>query len=190
LLANSLCDLRVREIVGRVGWEGVTVPIETLTRIPPSPSLVVKGTIMGASVGAEVVVVLTIEVDSSRVSSVELAASGATNWVEVTVGRGAMVLPEGSTVRIVVLLTVCCGGVTVTTCVLGVRVLDSLLVVGDEPMLFMISASLETPASIDLLLKLLGLEDEDEIEVEVEVVLVEVLRVVVSTTGTREACGM
>jgi hypothetical protein len=184
--------LRVREIVGRVGWEGVTVPIETLTRIPPSPSLVVKGTIMGASVGAEVVVVLTIEVDSSRVSSVELAASGATNWVEVTVGRGAMVLPEGSTVRIVVLLTVCCGGVTVTTCVLGVWVLDSLVVVVDEPMLFMISASLETPASIDLLLEPLGLEDEDEdgVELEVEVVLVEVLRVVVSTTGTREACGM
>jgi hypothetical protein len=106
------------------------------------------------------------------------------------VGRGAMVLPEGSTVRIVVLLTVCWGGVTVTTCVLGVCVLDSLVVVVDEPMLFMISASLETPASIDWLLELLGLEDEDEVEVEVEVVLVEVLRVVVSTTGTCEPCGM
>jgi hypothetical protein len=184
--------LSVREIVGRVGREGVTVSIETLTRIPPSLCLVVKGTIMGVSVGAEVVVVLTIEVGSSRVSSVELAASGATNWVEVTVGRGAMVLPEGSTVRIVVLLTVCWGGVTVTTFVLGVWVLDSLVVVVDEPMLFMISASLETPASIDWLLELLELEDEDEdkVEVEVEVVLVEVLRVVVSTTGAWEACGM
>jgi hypothetical protein len=187
-----LCDLSVREIVGRVGREGVTVPIETLTRIPPSLCLAVKGTIMGVSVGAEVVVVLTIEVGSSRVSSVELAASGATNWVEVTVGRGAMVLPEGSTVRIVVLLTVCWGGVTVTTFVLGVWVLGSLVVVVDEPMLFMISASLETPASIDWLLELFELEDEDEdeVEVEVEVVLVEVLRVVVSTTGAWEACGM
>jgi hypothetical protein len=186
LLASSLCDLSVRKIVGK----DVTEAIEMLTRIPLSPSLVVEGTIMGASVGAEVVVVLTIEVGSSRVSSVELAASGATNWVEVTVGRGAMVLPEGSTVRIVVLLTVCWGGVTVTTCVLGVCVLDSLVVVVDKPMLFMISASLETPASIDWLLELLGLEDEDEVEVEVEVVLVEVLRVVVSTTGTCGPCGM
>jgi hypothetical protein len=193
-----LCDLSVREIVGRVGGEGVIVAIETLTRILPSLPLVVKGTILGVSVGAVAVVVLTIEVVSSRVSSVGLAASGATIWVDVTVGRGAMVLPEGSTVRTVVLLTVSCGGVTVTTFVLGVWVLDSLVVVVDEPMLFMISASLETPASMDWLLELLEDEDEDEeevevedeVELEVEVLLVDVLRVVVSTTGPWEACGM
>jgi hypothetical protein len=188
-------------MVGRVGGEGVTVAIETLTEIPPSPPLVVKGTILGVRVGAVAVVVLTIEVVSSRVSSVGLGVSGATIWVDVTVGRGAMVLPKGSTVRTVVLLMVSLGGVTVTTFVLGVWVLDTLVVVV-EPILFMISASLETPASIDWLLELLEVEEEDEdeeedvdvdedkVELEVEVVLAEVLRVVVSTTGTREACGM
>jgi hypothetical protein len=100
-----------------------------------------------------------------------------------------------------VLLMVSLGGVTVTTFVLGVWVLDTLVVVV-EPILFMISASLETPASIDWLLELLEVEEEDEdeeedvdvdedkVELEVEVVLAEVLRVVVSTTGTCEACGM
>jgi hypothetical protein len=65
-------------------------------------------------------------------------------------------------------------------------------------MLFMISASLETPASMDWLLELLEDEDEDEeevevedeVELEVEVLLVDVLRVVVSTSGPWEACGM
>ena len=56
---------------------------------------------------------------SSRVSSV-----GATTLVEVTVGRGGRVLPEGLTVRMVVLLIVGPGGVTVTTLVLGVWVLS------------------------------------------------------------------
>ena len=60
------------------------------------------------------------EVASSRVSSVGLASSGATTLVEVTVGRGGRVLPEGSTVRTVVLLMVGPGGVTVTTRVVGV----------------------------------------------------------------------
>jgi hypothetical protein len=52
---------------------------------------------------------------SSRVSSV-----GATTLVEVTVGRGGRVLPDASTVRMVVLLMVGPGGVTVTTRVVGV----------------------------------------------------------------------
>lgn len=40
--------------------------------------------------------------------------------MDVTVGRGGSVLPDGSTVRIVVLLTVDPDGVTVTTVVVGV----------------------------------------------------------------------
>lgn len=70
--------------------------------------------------GAEV---LTAAADSSRVLSVGLASSVPTILVEVTVGRGSMVLPEGTTVRMVVLLTVGPGGVTVVTCVVGLRVL-------------------------------------------------------------------
>ena len=86
------------------------------------------------------------ELDSSRVSSVGLASSGATTLVEVTVGRGGRVLPDASTVRTVVLLMVDPGGVTVTMCVVGVRVLDSLI--DAVPALLMISASSDTPGLI------------------------------------------
>lgn len=115
------------------------------------------------------------EVGSSRVSSVGLASSGATTLVEVTVGRGGRVLPDASTVRMVVLLMVGPGGVTVTTRVVGVWVLDSL--VDAVPKFLIISASSDTPALIDWLVEVL----EDEIEV-VSVVLVVVLKVVLSTT--------
>jgi hypothetical protein len=112
------------------------------------------------------------EAASSRVSNV-----GATTLVEVTVGRGGRVLPEASTVRIVVLLIVGPGGVTVTTRVVGVcvLVLDSL--VDAVPMFLMMSASSETPALTVWLVELV----EDEIEV-VNVVLAVMLAVVVSTT--------
>ena len=86
------------------------------------------------------------ELDSSRVSSVGLASSGATTLVEVTVGRGGRVLPDASTVRTVVLLMVDPGGVTVTMCVVGVWVLDSLI--DAVPALLMISASSDTPGLI------------------------------------------
>ena len=111
---------------------------------------------------------------SSRVSSV-----GAMTLVEVTVGAGGRVLPEASTVRMVVLLMVGPGGVIVTMCVVGVWVLDSVVdeLVDAVPTLLMISASIDTPAPIDWVVELL----EDEIEV-VNVVLAVVLRVVVSTT--------
>lgn len=63
----------------------------------------------------EIVGIAEGEVASSRVSNV-----GVTTLVEVTVGRGGRVLPEASTVRMVVLLMVGPGGVTVTTRVVGV----------------------------------------------------------------------
>lgn len=100
--------------------------------------------------------------------------------MEVTVGRGGSVLPEGSTVRIVVLLTVGVG-VTVTTLVLGVWVLGSLVEVADAADL-MRPASSETPGLTDWLLELLG----DEIEEA----FADVLAVVVSTMGACGACGM
>ena len=82
-------------------------------------------------------------------------------------------LPDASTVRTVVLLMVDPGGVTVTMCVVGVRVLDSLI--DAVPALLMISASSDTPGLMPWLMELL------EVEV-VNVVLAVVLRVVVSTT--------
>ena len=94
--------------------------------------------------------------------------------VEVTVGRGGRVLPDASTVRTVVLLTVDPGGVTVTMCVVGVWVLVSL--VDAVPALLMISASSDTPGLMPWLVELLA----DEVEV-VNVVLAVVLRIVVST---------
>jgi hypothetical protein len=83
------------------------------------------------------------ELGSSRVSSVGLASFGATTLVEVTVGRGGRVLPDASTVRTIVLLMVGPGGVTVTTRVVGVWVLDSL--VDAVPALLMMSTSSDTP---------------------------------------------
>jgi hypothetical protein len=122
---------------------------------------------------------ITEEADaSSRVSNVGAAPSGATTSVEVTVGRGGRVLPEGSTVRMVVLLIVGPGGVTVTTRVVGVWVLVIDSLVDAVPMFLMMSASSDTPALKDWLEELLEVED-DVVLVDV---LIDVLKVVVSTT--------
>ena len=80
-------------------------------------------------------------------------------------------LPDASTVRTIVLLMVGPGGVTVTTRVVGVWVLDSL--VDAVPALLMMSTSSDTPGLMELL--------ADEVEV-VSVVLAVVLGALVSTT--------
>lgn len=123
--------------------------------------------------------VLTIEVGSSREFKVGLASSGETILVDVTTGLGGRVLPEGSTVRTVVMSIVGPGGVITVTLVVGLRVLDSLVI---APMLFIISASRETSTVLDVLVELL--------EVDVEVAAEEALAVVVSITGACGACGM
>lgn len=145
-----------------------------------------KGTVLVAGSGAEVV--LTTEVGSSRVSCVEV---GVTQTMEVVVGGGAIVLPEGSTVRRTVLLIVGPGGVTVTTAVPPLTVLDSLVEVGTADL--MMSASSEMPDLTDSLLELLELVELVELlvdEVDDAVVDVLTLAVVVSMTGACEAPGM
>jgi hypothetical protein len=88
-----------------------------------------------------------------------------------------MVLPEGSTMRTVVLLIVGPGGVTTTTFVVGVWMLDVLVF---SPTLFMRSAIRETSMLVELLVV-----DVEVVDDEVLGVIV-VLKVVVSIS---EACG-
>lgn len=120
----------------------------------------------------------TPDVGSSRVLRAGVA-SGSTTLVEVTVGRGASVLPEGSTVRTVVLLIVSRGGVTVAMPLDGEVVLE--VVVVSWAALLMRSARFETA----------GAAEEEELLVElvdVELGVCEMLVVVVSI-ATMGDCG-
>lgn len=154
--------------------EVVTGSIETLTRLP---SLAVVTTTGEMVMPGPELDVLTIEVGSSRVFSIVSTPLVSTSFVDVTDGLGAMVLPDGSTVRTVVLLIVGPGGVTTTIFVDGVWVLDVLVFI---PTLFISSASRDTSMLLELLEVDVEVVDDELLEV------LEVLKVVVSTT---EACG-
>lgn len=170
--SESWVDLLAKTVV-----DVVTGSIEMLTRLPSLAVVTMTGLMVMPGPEMEV---LTIEVGSSRVFSVASAPSGPTSLVDVTGDSDAIVLPDGSTVRIVVLLIVGPGGVTTTISVEGVWVLDVLVFI---PTLFMSSASRETSMLVELLE--VGVEDvEDEVLEALEVL--EVLEVVVSTP---EACG-
>jgi hypothetical protein len=104
---------------------------------------------------------------SSRESSV-----GVTNRVEVTVGWGARVFPERSTVRITVLTTFGAEGVTTTIRVVGVWVEI------EEAALLIRFASWEMTGRREL-----GVKTELGVEVDIEVVRIDVLRVVASSAG-------
>jgi hypothetical protein len=95
--------------------EVVVGSIETLTRLPSRAVVTTTGVMVMP--GPELKEVLTIGVGSSRVFSVGSAPSVPTILVDVT---GEMVLPDGSTMRTVVLLIVGPGGVITTTLVVGV----------------------------------------------------------------------
>lgn len=123
---------------------------------------------------------LSPEVSSSRVLSVGVGSSALTKVVEVTVGRGLMVLPEGSTVRRTVLEMVS-WGVTVVTLVLGVWVLEELVLAAAA--LFITSTSWDKFAD--------GASELVVVEaVDVEDVVCEVLNAVVSTPEGGGPCGM
>lgn len=168
--SESCVDLLATNVV-----EVVTGSIEMLTRLPSLAVVTTTGEMVMPGTELEV---LTIEVGSSRVFSIVSTPLVSTSFVDVTGGLGAMVLPEGSTVRTVVLSTVGPGGVTTTIFVEGVWVLVFI------PTLFMSSASRETSMLVELLE--VDVEVVDDEVVDDEVLEVEALRVVLSTT---EACG-
>ena len=169
---------------GSESWVGLLVTtvvevvvgsIETLTRLPSLAVVTTTGVMVIP--GPELEEVLTTEVGSSRVFRVGSAPSGPTIWVDVAGGWDVMGLPEASTMRMVVLLIVGPGGVTTTTFVVGVWVLDVLVL---SPTLFMRSAILEASMLVELLVVEVEVVDDEVLGVIV------VLKVVVSTT---EPCG-
>ena len=184
---------------GLASWVGLLVTtlvevvmMETLTSLPSLAVVTTIGLIVMPGPELEVVleVVLTaIGVGSSRVFRVVSTPLASTILVEVLGGWDKMVLPEGSTVRNLVLLTVGPGGVTTTTFVLGTWVLDVLIFVARFP-----KRSAIREAST--LAELLVVEEEGEAvgdgvelvgdEVLAALAVIVVLKVVVGTTG---ACG-
>lgn len=174
-LEDSGSESWVDSLLATTVVEVVTGSIETLTSLPSLAVVTTTGVIVMPGPELEV---LTIEVDSSRVFNVDSAPSGPTILVDVAAGEGAMVLPDGSTVRTTVLLMVGPGGVITTTFVEGVWVLVFI------PTLFKSSAIREASMLVELL--------EVEVEVDVEVVdddvleMLEVLKAVLSIT---EASG-
>ena len=186
-VADGLLVLDVVDVLedsGSESWVGLLVTtvvevvvgsIETLTRLPSLAVVTTTGVMVIP--GPELEEVLTTEVGSSRVFRVGSAPSGPTIWVDVAGGWDVMGLPEASTMRMVVLLIVGPGGVTTTTFVVGVWVLDVLVL---SPTLFMRSAILEASMLIELLVVEVEVVDDEVLGVIV------VLKVVVSTT---EPCG-
>lgn len=184
---------------GLASWVGLLVTtlvevvmMETLTSLPSLAVVTTIGLIVMPGPELEVVleVVLTaIGVGSSRVFRVVSTPLASTILVEVLGGWDKMVLPEGSTVRNLVLLIVGPGGVTTTTFVLGTWVLDVLIFVARFP-----KRSAIREAST--LAELLVVEEEGEAvgdgvelvgdEVLAALAVIVVLKVVVATTG---ACG-
>lgn len=186
-VADGLLVLDVVDVLedsGSESWVGLLVTtvvevvvgsIETLTRLPSLAVVTTTGVMVIP--GPELEEVLTTEVGSSRVFRVGSAPSGPTIWVDVAGGWDVMGLPEASTMRMVVLLIVGPGGVTTTTFVVGVWVLDVLVL---SPTLFMRSAILEASMLVELLVVEVEVVDDEVLGVIV------VLKVVVSTT---EPCG-
>jgi hypothetical protein len=164
--SESWVDLLATTVV-----EVVVGSIETLTRLPSLAVVTTTGVMVMP--GPELEEVLTIRVDSSRVFSVGSAPSGPTILVDVTGGWDEMVLPDGSTTRMVVLLIVGPGGVITTTFVVGVWVLDVLVFV-TAPL--MRSAIREMSMLVELLVVEVEAVDDEVLGVIV------VLKVVVSIT--------
>jgi hypothetical protein len=90
------------------------VMIETLTSLPSLAVVTMAGVMVMPGPELEVVVLTAIGDGSSRVFSVVSAPLGPTILVDVLGGWDEIVLPEGSTMRKVVLLIVGPGGVTTT----------------------------------------------------------------------------
>jgi hypothetical protein len=182
---------------GLASWVGLLVTIlvevvmmETLTRLPSLAVVTTKGVIVIP--GPERDVVLTaIGVDSSRVFSVVSTPLESTILVDVTDGWGETVWPEGSTTRKVVLLIVGPGGVTTTTFVVGVWVLEVLVFIPKFPKRSAIREASMMAELLDVEVKVVDEEGEavgDGVELVGNEVLaalavIVVLKVVVSTTG-------
>jgi hypothetical protein len=128
VLEVIVLTLEVLEDSGSESWVGLLVTttvvevvvesIETLTSLPSLAAVTTTGVMVMP--GPELEEVLTIGVGSSRVFSVGSAPSGPTILVDVTSDWDEMVLPDGSTMRMAVLLIVGPGGVITTTLVVGV----------------------------------------------------------------------
>jgi hypothetical protein len=192
-----LTDVVVLDGADSAVWVGLLVTIlvevvmmETLTRLPSLAVVTTKGVIVIP--GPERDVVLTaIGVDSSRVFSVVSTPLESTILVDVTDGWGETVWPEGSTTRKVVLLIVGPGGVTTTTFVVGVWVLEVLVFIPKFPKRSAIREASMMAELLDVEVKVVDEEGEavgDGVELVGNEVLaalavIVVLKVVVSTTG-------
>lgn len=175
------------------------VMIETLTSLPSLAVVATTGVVVMPELKLDVVLT-AIGDGSSRVLSVASAPSGPTILVDVTDGLDEMVLPEGSTVRKVVLLIVGPGGVTTTIFAVRMWVVDVTAMVF-VPMCPKSSAIREASMLAELLLVEVEVVDDegeavgdgvesvgDEVKAEGDEMLavIVVLKVVVATTGT---CG-